>query len=227
MAASMHDKNGKPFHNGNGTSAPAVGAWYGNGLLEDDTGVQRPRRLSFNGSDMELSDLKAAAVGNNIHSESTTEKKIEPMQMVGLLAIATTLAVSIKYLLSSFDFAFFRSVATHSTRMATQVWQEFVGRLAHLSPSSTVWSFERMVPQAENAAHAMFAAAFGLLVASFTWYVIYLDSSIPGVNPPTPFSASKKRYRGGISQAKERRFHLGYVTAMVSGVVAFLIFLFE
>lgn len=226
MASSMHDKNGKPYHNGNGTAAVAVGNWYGKGLLEDDTGVQRPRRLSFNGSDMELSDLKAAATGNNMHSESTAEKKIEPMQMVGLLAIATTLAVSIKYLLSSFDFVFFRTVGSQTTSMATRVWHEFVARLAHLSPSPTAWSFERMIPQAENAAHAMFAAAFGLLVASFTWYVIYLDSSIPGVNPPTPFSASKKRYRGGVSQAKERRFHLGYVTAMVSGVVAFLIFLF-
>lgn len=223
----MHDKNGKPYHGGNGTAAAAVGTWYGNGLLEDDMGVQRPRRLSFNGSDMELSDLKAAAAGHNIHSESTTEKKIEPKQIVGLLAIATTLAVSIKYLPSSFDVAFFRTVPAQTANMVTRVWHEFVARLTHLSPSFTAWSFERMIPQAENAAHAMFAVAFGLLVASFTWYVIYLDSSIPGVNPPTPFSASKKRYRGGVSQAKERRFHLGYVTAMVSGVVAFLIFLFQ
>uniref|UniRef100_A0A182IW60 Uncharacterized protein n=1 Tax=Anopheles atroparvus TaxID=41427 RepID=A0A182IW60_ANOAO len=219
MASSMHDKNQLPYRNGNGTAG--VGGWYGNGL--DEAGLQRPRRLSFNGSDMELSDLKAA---NGNDNATAVEKKIEPKQMVGLLAVATTLAVFIKYLLSSFDFAFFQTLTARTAKAASRAWQDSLDRLAHLRPTVTAWSFERMIPPAENAVHALFAVSFGLLVASFTWYVIYLDSSIPGVNPPTPFSASKKRYRGGSSQAKERRFHLGYITAMVSGVVAFLIVLF-
>uniref|UniRef100_A0A6E8W7C2 Uncharacterized protein n=1 Tax=Anopheles coluzzii TaxID=1518534 RepID=A0A6E8W7C2_ANOCL len=56
---------------------------------------------------------------------------------------------------------------------------------------------ENLLQQAGAVSHTLYAVAFGLLLSSFTWYIIYLDSSIPGVNPPTPFSASKKRYRGG------------------------------
>lgn len=31
----------------------------------------------------------------------------------------------------------------------------------------------------------------GLLMTVFTWIMIYLDSSVPGVKPPTPFSPEK------------------------------------
>jgi hypothetical protein len=34
----------------------------------------------------------------------------------------------------------------------------------------------------------------GLGMTLLTWYVIYTDSCIPGVKPPTPFSPSKNRY---------------------------------
>lgn len=33
----------------------------------------------------------------------------------------------------------------------------------------------------------------GLVMTSFTWFILYKDSSIPGVNPPSPFSPSKQR----------------------------------
>jgi len=33
----------------------------------------------------------------------------------------------------------------------------------------------------------------GFLITSFTWFIIYKDSRIPGVNPPTPFSPSRQR----------------------------------
>jgi hypothetical protein len=34
----------------------------------------------------------------------------------------------------------------------------------------------------------------GLGMTVLTWYVIYTDSCIPGVKPPTPFSPTKNRY---------------------------------
>lgn len=34
----------------------------------------------------------------------------------------------------------------------------------------------------------------GLGMTVLTWYVIYTDSCIPGVRPPTPFSPTKNRY---------------------------------
>lgn len=39
----------------------------------------------------------------------------------------------------------------------------------------------------------MRAAMSGLVTTGFTWFIIYNDSSIPGVNPPSPFSPSKQR----------------------------------
>ncbi|XP_024946373.1 uncharacterized protein LOC112495179 isoform X2 [Cephus cinctus] len=38
------------------------------------------------------------------------------------------------------------------------------------------------------------AALSGLAMMGFTWFIIYKDSSIPGVNPPSPFSPSKQRF---------------------------------
>lgn len=106
MSSSIHVESAAQNHN-NGTAAGGgtmpVGAekWYGNGTkgTADVQPHQRPRRLSFNGSDMELSDLKGVQ-----GAASDREKNaIDTKQTLILLAVATTLAVSIKYLLPSFD----------------------------------------------------------------------------------------------------------------------------
>ncbi|XP_058066944.1 uncharacterized protein LOC131216464 [Anopheles bellator] len=218
MESSIHELNNQPAH-GNG-KAPAADGWHGNGQSKEDVaGAQRPRRLSFNGSDMELSDLKGhrhAADG----SWKNRESPIDTKQMLVLLAAATTIAVSVRYLLPVLDVATFRTFVSQSVAVAGIFWNDLCERIVRLRPTMASW--DRMVPHAEQTAYVLSALAFGLLVSSFTWYVVYLDSSIPGVNPPTPFSASKKRYRGG-SLSKERRFHLGYITAMISGLVVFLI----
>lgn len=33
----------------------------------------------------------------------------------------------------------------------------------------------------------------GLATLFITWYIIYMDSNIPGINPPSPFRNSKTR----------------------------------
>uniref|UniRef100_A0A182YA80 Uncharacterized protein n=1 Tax=Anopheles stephensi TaxID=30069 RepID=A0A182YA80_ANOST len=226
MASSIHEKDPT---NGNGiagmpgaAAAVAASHWYGNGAKGTD--LQRPRRLSFNGSDMELSDLKCDSSEQQRARSEQEKNAIDTKQTLVLLAVATTLAVSIKYLLPSLDLASYRSIGSSVVVVADNVWQDFLDRCTRLRPPALSWKMEHVLQQIESASHALYAVAFGLLLSSFTWYIIYLDSSIPGVNPPTPFSASKKRYRGGPS-SKERRFHLPYITALLSGVVGFLIVL--
>lgn len=228
MASSIHEKH--PM-DGNGmagmaAAAPAAAAanWYGNGT--NGTDLQRPRRLSFNGSDMELSDLKGDSSEQQRARSEEEKNAIDTKQTLVLLAVATTLAVSIKYLLPPFDLESYRSVGSRVAVVAENVWQDFLDRCTRLRPPTFAWKMETILQQIATASHTLYAIAFGLLLSSFTWYIIYLDSSIPGVNPPTPFSASKKRYRGGPSSSKERRFHLPYITALLSGVVGFLIVLF-
>lgn len=37
------------------------------------------------------------------------------------------------------------------------------------------------------------ATMSGLVITAFTWFILYKDSSVPGVNPPSPFSPSRQR----------------------------------
>uniref|UniRef100_A0A2M4AMM8 Uncharacterized protein n=1 Tax=Anopheles triannulatus TaxID=58253 RepID=A0A2M4AMM8_9DIPT len=227
MDSTLHELRKEPTgqRNGNKDGKQAVPTtatgWYGNGSKHDSE-VQRPRRLSFNGSDMELSDLKGAMNGGT--SGASTVTAVDAKHMLVLLALATTIAVSVRYLLPAVDATTMRSLASQCLAALGSFWQDLVERFSRLRPAMASWTMERVVPRAEQTAYVLYAIAFGLLVSAFTWYVIYLDSSIPGVNPPTPFSASKNRYRGG-SRAAERRFHLGYITAMISGLVVFMIVL--
>lgn len=63
----------------------------------------------------------------------------------------------------------------------------------------------------------IWALASGLAVGIFTWMIIYMDSVEPGINPPTPISPSKLREVSG------HNFHMGYVMAIINGVVFFVI----
>ncbi|ETN58055.1 hypothetical protein AND_010370 [Anopheles darlingi] len=229
MDSTLHELRKDPTvlaaqRNGNGKQAVPTTAtgWYENGSKHDSE-VQRPRRLSFNGSDMELSQLKGAKI-DGTSSSTSTATVVDTKHMLVLLALATTIAVSVRYLLPTVDATTMRTFASQCLAALGSFWQDLMERFSRLRPAMTTWTMESVVPRAEQTAHVLYALAFGLLVSAFTWYVIYLDSSIPGVNPPTPFSASKNRYRGG-SRTAERRFHLGYITAMVSGLVVFLIVL--
>lgn len=39
--------------------------------------------------------------------------------------------------------------------------------------------------------HVLFPLMCGLLMTGFTWLMMYLDSSVPGIQPPTPFSPTR------------------------------------
>lgn len=44
--------------------------------------------------------------------------------------------------------------------------------------------------------HLMWPAVCGILVTLFSWAMIYLDSDVPGISPPSPLSSQKYRRYG-------------------------------
>ncbi|XP_011636295.1 uncharacterized protein LOC105426670 [Pogonomyrmex barbatus] len=56
----------------------------------------------------------------------------------------------------------------------------------------------------------------GLALTSFSWFIVYKDSRIPGVNPPFPFSPSRQRIgeRSGI--------HMNYLVGILNGIFCFI-----
>lgn len=88
-------------------------------------------------------------------------------------------------------------------------------------------------------------AVYGVLVSIFTMMIIYFDSDVPGVNPPTPFSPRKaNRYvmmicdqilkflfsflfsfliRIRCADHREKTNNLGFLVSIGSGIVTFFL----
>ncbi|XP_072749424.1 uncharacterized protein [Anoplolepis gracilipes] len=60
------------------------------------------------------------------------------------------------------------------------------------------------------------ATMSGLLITSFTWFILYKDSSIPGVDPPFPFSPSRQRIHN------ESRIQINYIVGALNGILFFI-----
>ncbi|XP_071869315.1 ADP-ribosylation factor-like protein 6-interacting protein 6 [Bombus fervidus] len=60
------------------------------------------------------------------------------------------------------------------------------------------------------------AAVCGLIMMGFTWFIIYKDSSIPGINPPSPFSPSKQRF------SKVSGVQINYLIGILNGILIFV-----
>ncbi|XP_058830641.1 uncharacterized protein LOC131689517 [Topomyia yanbarensis] len=194
-----------PAENGNGTHKSAAT------VIQSPEQQQRPRKLSFDDTDVELSKLKLGAAVRRF-----------PLPQILTATIAFALAgLLVRYLLP------FNSGSLNAALDTLQQWR--LQATERLTSSATI-DYKRWYSvlqtrlsdarqQLEDPSLILLAALFGIGVMAFTYHVIYLDSNIPGVNPPTPFSASKKKRFSD----KERRFHLGYVTALLSGLTVFLI----
>lgn len=171
---------------------------------------QRPRKLSFDDSDMEMTKLKLGA----------TVRRFPASKVFTAAVVCAIVSLLIRYLLP-FDFGSFKAVLATLERWRQSATERIVldstrGYAALQATMKDTYANARGV---QDPSLILFATLFAATVTWFTYYVVYLDSSIPGVNPPTPFSASKKKRFSD----KERRFHLGYVTALLSGLTVFMI----
>jgi len=63
-------------------------------------------------------------------------------------------------------------------------------------------------------------AVLGGLLTLFSWTMVYLDSDVPGVNPPTPFSP--RQNRTGYQQHVKNSYSLAYLMTVVNGVAVFV-----
>ncbi|XP_058803354.1 ADP-ribosylation factor-like protein 6-interacting protein 6 isoform X2 [Phymastichus coffea] len=59
------------------------------------------------------------------------------------------------------------------------------------------------------------AVLSGLVTTGITWFIIYEDSNVPGVNPPSPFSPSKKRIQ------ESSPVQLNYFVGILNGLLVF------
>ncbi|KOC66670.1 hypothetical protein WH47_00879 [Habropoda laboriosa] len=50
----------------------------------------------------------------------------------------------------------------------------------------------------------------------YTWFIIYKDSSVPGINPPSPFNPSKQRF------SKTSRVQMNYLIGILNGILIFV-----
>ncbi|KAL6444870.1 hypothetical protein ACFW04_002117 [Cataglyphis niger] len=60
------------------------------------------------------------------------------------------------------------------------------------------------------------AAMSGLMITSFSWFILYKDSNIPGVNPPSPFSPSRQRIHN------DSRMQINYLVGALNGILFFI-----
>lgn len=171
---------------------------------------QRPRKLSFDDTDMELTKLK---IGAAVH-------RFPASKIVTATAGCAIVSLLVRYLLP-FDSGSFKAalVALERGRQAVTDRVVLDYNRGYAALQATMKDAYDGTQGIQDPSLVVFATMFAAVVTWFTYYVVYLDSSIPGVNPPTPFSASKKKRFSD----KERRFHLGYVTALLSGLTVFMI----
>lgn len=62
----------------------------------------------------------------------------------------------------------------------------------------------------------MRAVVCGLIMMGFTWFIIYKDSSIPGINPPSPFNPYKHRF------SKTTGLQMNYLVGILNGILIFV-----
>lgn len=84
--------------------------------------------------------------------------------------------------------------------------------------ASNVWTSSldsiREMKLEHEVSSVLYATFVGLIVAAFSWTMVYLDSDVPGENPPTPFSPRRNL---SFQQHLASSYSLGYIMTIVNG----------
>ncbi|KAK2588540.1 hypothetical protein KPH14_006319 [Odynerus spinipes] len=64
----------------------------------------------------------------------------------------------------------------------------------------------------------------GLIMTGFSWFIIYMDSRIPGVDPPFPFSLFKRRVQ---RIQKDSHINHNYLIGALVGLLVFICMCFD
>ncbi|XP_011170648.3 ADP-ribosylation factor-like protein 6-interacting protein 6 isoform X3 [Solenopsis invicta] len=111
-----------------------------------------------------------------------------------LMLFAFSLAIVLAKLYVNYDSGKFLNASNQYAEVATDVLATFYGKYGWL----------------------LKATMSGLVITGFTWFILYKDSSEPGVNPPSPFSPSKQRIRGSS------RIQINYLVGVLNGILCFV-----
>ncbi|CAD7088926.1 unnamed protein product [Hermetia illucens] len=177
------------FQNGSGD-----GGGKANSFLND-----RSAQWQSNGNGMGIAKISPEKFRDNYNGKSRAAAlTVDSRVLRTVLVLAVVVAVAYRsYLLSMQQ--------THSDR------QVYISDYVHGSLNNA-WEY---VSNSENQSRFL-PILCGIAITIFTWVIVYLDSNIPGIHPPSPFSPkSKYRYRA----QKTSSMHLGYITALASGIV--------
>lgn len=83
--------------------------------------------------------------------------------------------------------------------------------------------YDKVADLRVNFTNVIVCGLIGLLVTTFSWMIIYLDSDVPGVNPPTPLSPRKNKT--GYQMHVSHQYSLSYLMTIINGFAVFVFLL--
>lgn len=99
-----------------------------------------------------------------------------------------------------------------------------LGNSLQETASAQVANFASKVSEVKiNLTNIVACGLIGTVVTVFSWIIVYLDSDVPGVNPPTPYSPRKNKT--GYQMHVKQQYSLGYLMTILNGFAVFMFLL--